>query len=204
MSEVEGNGDPGDPVRREPFLGQPAMRPKSYPLELELAVQTPDGLLQFRAANGQFQIAETQAEQLIVGQRLPGMARCASQAGRPRAGLCRLAWGGAFHCANIKPNPGSSARARVPLPSHIRPPPSWAVSRRRAPSPAGPRGPRSRTAPVRELRARYIADAGENRLDAAGEFFLPFAQHALHHQPLHIGLRAAQGAGMMGNCACAA
>src|SRR6266851_1614274 len=48
---------------------------------------------------------------------------------------------------------------------------------------------------VCELGTGDIADAGEDRLDAAGKLLFPIAQHVLHHQPLHIGLRTAQGAG---------
>src|SRR5579864_506187 len=41
---------------------------------------------------------------------------------------------------------------------------------------------------VRELRAGDVADAGENRFDAAGKFLLPLEQHVLHRDALHIRL----------------
>src|SRR6202789_1100813 len=78
VREIERNGYPRYPIGREPFLCKPAMRPKSYPPLFQLAVQTQDGALQFRPWDGELQVAETQAEQWIVGQRFPGISKLES------------------------------------------------------------------------------------------------------------------------------
>ena len=72
--------DARDAVRRKPLLSQPTMRTKADPAGRELAVQALDRPLELGARNGQLEIAETQAEQLFVGQRLPRVCAGASTA----------------------------------------------------------------------------------------------------------------------------
>ncbi len=84
VRQIEGNGDSGYAVRREPFLRKPTMRPKSYSPHLELAVQAQDSLLQLRPENRELQVAEAQTQQLLVRQRFPRIANLARPAGAGR------------------------------------------------------------------------------------------------------------------------
>src|SRR3984957_4951602 len=80
VGEVERNRDSRYAVGREPFLRKPAMRAKADPALLQFAVQALDGILEIRAPDRELQVAETQAQQLVVAEGLPCTART------PRAG----------------------------------------------------------------------------------------------------------------------
>ena len=75
MRQVERHRDAGDAVRREPLLCEPAVGPKADTAGGELVVQPSDRPLELRARDGELQVAETQAQELVVGERLPCIAR---------------------------------------------------------------------------------------------------------------------------------
>jgi CelD/BcsL family acetyltransferase involved in cellulose biosynthesis len=66
------------------------MRPKPYAPKIQFTVQTQDGILQFGTLNRQFQVAEPQAEQLIVRQGFPRIAKFARVSGA--GGSCYCHW----------------------------------------------------------------------------------------------------------------
>ena len=73
MRKIEGDGDAGNAVGREPLLRQPAVRPKTDAAGGEFSIQPPDRLLEIRARDRQSEITKSQTKQLLVAQRLPGM-----------------------------------------------------------------------------------------------------------------------------------
>ena len=85
--------------------------------------------------------------------------------------------------------PSKLLQRLITIPPHlelIRPPPA---RKRRA---AADRVPRNRTAAgSASCEAATLQMLEKIDLDAPREFRLPFLQHALHHQALHVGLRAA-------------
>ena len=89
VRQVKWDGDPRYSIGGKPLLRQPAMRPEAYSARVELAVQAFNGFLQFRIVDDQLQVAKAQAEQLVVGQGFPGIARLGRpmRALKPGAGL---------------------------------------------------------------------------------------------------------------------
>src|SRR5678815_2485009 len=66
MSEIKGNRNARDAVRREPFFGQPNMRLKPNATLVEFAVEPFDMWLEERALDLEGQIADAQIEQVLV------------------------------------------------------------------------------------------------------------------------------------------
>jgi hypothetical protein len=75
MRQIERNRDTRNSIGREPFGRQPAMRLEADAARRQFAMQALDRLREVSALDGELQVAESQAEQLLVRQRLPHIAR---------------------------------------------------------------------------------------------------------------------------------
>jgi len=66
MGEVEGNCDPGNAGGREPFLGEPIMRPDAQISSVQIGLKPFDRRFQPGAFEGQAKVAKPPLEQLLV------------------------------------------------------------------------------------------------------------------------------------------
>ena len=71
MREVKRDRDARDAVRREPFVGEPVVRPEHETAGGELGVELRDARLEIGAGDGQPEIAHADLEQLLVAERRP-------------------------------------------------------------------------------------------------------------------------------------
>jgi hypothetical protein len=70
MREIKGNGDAGDAVGREPFVGKVVMR-SNQAAGVELGVDLRDARFELRPLDGQAEVAHADLEQLVVAETGP-------------------------------------------------------------------------------------------------------------------------------------
>src|SRR6267378_5255050 len=72
VGQVKGNGDSRNTVRREPLFREPNVGLKSNAAIIQFAIETLDVRLEKRSLDLDGKIANTQLEQMLVRQAMPG------------------------------------------------------------------------------------------------------------------------------------
>ncbi len=72
MGQVEGYGNGGHPLGREPLIAQVAIGPHGYAVRGELGIELADPRLQLALLQPDAEIAEAEAQQFLILERLPG------------------------------------------------------------------------------------------------------------------------------------
>ena len=75
MGEIEGDGEAGNVVGREPLFGQPDMRLETQTARCQFFVQPSQPLFQRRRLNAERQVAQTRVKEFLVGQGVQGSCR---------------------------------------------------------------------------------------------------------------------------------
>jgi hypothetical protein len=71
MREIEGNGDPWNPVGGKPLVGQPVVWTKTHAACFKLACNAGDPPLELGSPDRQAEVADTQIQQALVGPSRP-------------------------------------------------------------------------------------------------------------------------------------
>jgi hypothetical protein len=72
MREEEGDADRRLSRRREPLVRQKELRPQQEALVLQLAAELAGARLEIRSADAHAEVADTEVEQVVVRELLPG------------------------------------------------------------------------------------------------------------------------------------
>src|SRR3954447_11119211 len=103
MCQKKRERDAGCAVRAEPFAGNPGMWADPQVSLLQLLMERLEAVLEPSAFNFDLEIAETQLEQLLVGQEGPGKFPCRHEISNPDSDLDPLYWAHAAHATRTAP-----------------------------------------------------------------------------------------------------